>query len=448
MRTATPLKKRLLGLAVLVTAAAGPCAAQWWDGGGQVGEWFEKSTDKKLKLSFEQRARYEGRRALGFGKDGDEGYGLLRTRLGMSYKPVKWLKISAMGQDSRAPGYRNASNSFRDALDLQEAYFEAGGTGERGFGVSAGRQMLNYGEARLIGSPQWGNVARTWDFARAYYKTEGWQVEMLLASPVKVQSDAFNQPVMGDRIWGVYGSAPKVSKRVQYDLYLLRHEQNRPGGFTGGTRASGTDHLGVNAYGFRLLGPLGEGFKYSMEGVYETGKVGPARLNAGAYYGAVSRKFSVGGRALEVSGEYKYASGTKDPGDAGKSGTFDQFYPANHDKFGHEDLIGWKNIHNARSLATLTVTRRLALNFMYDSYWLASAKDALYNGAGRVVSRSAAGTAGRHVGQEADLFATCKVGRRWTLGGGYAYFFAGEFVRATTPGAGPSFLYFFHTYSF
>jgi hypothetical protein len=299
-----------------------------------------------------------------------------------------------------------------------------------------------------VGSPQWGNVARTWDYARAYYRTESWSVDLLVASPVRVQSDAFNRVVFGDRIWGVYGAAPKVTKRAQYDLYFLRHEQNRPGGFTGGTQAAGTDRLGVNAYGFRLSGPLGEGFKYNMEGTFQNGKVGPASHHAAGYYGGVSRKFTVVGRALDVSGEYKYASGTKNPADAAHSGTFDQFYPANHDKFGHEDLIGWRNIENVRSLATLAVGRRLALNVMYDSYWLASGKDALYNGSGRVISRSAAGTAGRHVGQEADVFATCKVGQRWTVGGGYGYFIAGEFIRKTTPGAGPSYVYFFHTYSF
>lgn len=448
MKRAMRTRARLLATTAALMALGPRCAAQWWDSGGEAAQRVEQHTGGKLKLSFEQRVRYEGRGAIGFGRDGDEGYGLVRTRLGMTYSPAKWLKVSALAQDSRAPGYRNASSSYRDALDLQEAYVEMSGGGKRGFGMSAGRQMLNYGEGRLLGSPQWGNVARTWDHARGFYRTEAWQVDVLVASPVKVQSDAFNRTVMGDRIWGVYGTAPKVSKKLQYDLYFLRHEQNRPGGFTGGTRAAETDRLGVNAYGFRLSGPLGEGFKYNMEGTAQSGKAGAAEHRAAGYFGAVSRRFTAAGRALDLSGEYKYASGTRDPGDAAKSGTFDQFYPANHDKFGHEDLIGWRNIHNARALATLAATRRLAVNFMYDSYWLASAKDALYSGAGRAISRSAAGAAGRYVGQEADVFATCKVGRRWTVGGGYGYFIAGEFVRKTTPGAGPSYVYFFHTYSF
>ncbi|MBI4889085.1 MAG: alginate export family protein [Acidobacteria bacterium] len=437
---------RLRYLAVFLAAL--PACGQWWDRGGEVPAWLKKTSDNKFSMSFEERIRYEDRRGIGFGKDGDEGYVLLRTRLGMTYRPVNWLKVSAMAQDSRAPGYPNASNSYRDALDLQEAFVELFGDRKKGVSVLAGRSMINYGEGRLIGSPQWGNVSRTWDIGRVTYKAEGWSVDVLVVSPVKVRSDAFNKAVFGDRIWGVYGSAPKVAKRVQYDLYFLRHEQNWPGGYSGGNKALGTDRLGVNAYGFRASGPLGEGLKYNMEGVFENGKVGAAGHLAGGYYGGLSRRWTVAGRPLDVSGEYKYASGTDNPADLSHNGTFDQFYPANHDKFGHEDLIGWRNIHNLRSLATLAVNKRLALNAMYDTYWLASAKDSLYNGAGRPVSRSAAGTAGRHVGQEADLFATLKVGKRWTVGGGYAYFFAGEFIRKTTPGVGPTYLYFFHTYSF
>lgn len=405
-------------------------------------------TQSAWKFSFEQRTRYEERWGLGFGRDGDEGYALLRTRLGLSYRPTAWLKVSAMAQDSRAPGYRNAPASARDSLEWQEGYFELFGERKRGLALSAGRQMLNYGEGRLVGSPQWGNVARTWDFARASYRTGRWTVEGLAASPVKVRIHDFNRPVPGDRIWGAYATGTDVFKKTQMDVYVLRREQNRPGGFNGGSRADGTDRLGVNAYGFRLTGPLAEGFRYSMEGVAQTGRVGPARHAAGAYFGGITRRLKVAGRVLDAGGEYKFASGTKDPADRTRSGTFDQFYPANHDKFGHEDLVGWRNIHNLRGQAALAVTRRLTLTWMYDTYWLASARDALYNGSGNVVSRSAAGTAGRHVGQEADVFAAWKVDRHWTVGAGYGHFFTGEFVRKTTAGVNPRYLYFFHTFGF
>jgi len=227
----------------------------------------------------------------------------------------------------------------------------------------------------------------------------------------------------------------------------LRHDQNRPGGFTGGTRLTGTDRLGVNTFGGRLTGPAPLKTKYSLEGAVQTGKVGVARQRAGAWFSSLSRRWTVAGKPLDISGEYKFASGSKDPGDTSKSGTFDQLYAANHDKFGHEDLLGWRNLHNARSLATLGITKNFAVNFMYDSFWLASLRDGIYNGSGKLIAKSAKGDAGRHVGQEADLFGTYKY-KHFTVGAGYGRFFSGEFIQHATAGVGPNYLYLFHTYSF
>jgi hypothetical protein len=149
---------------------------------------------------------------------------------------------------------------------------------------------------------------------------------------------------------------------------------------------------------------------------------------------------------FDVSGEYKFASGTGDPSDAARVSTFDQISPANHDKFGHEDLFGWRNIHNARSVARYELTSRVALNFMYDAFWLARVRDALYNGAGRPIARSDSGTAGRFVGQEADAFVTVRRGH-FLFGAGAARFFAGPFIRNATRGGSPVYLYLFSTFS-
>ena len=48
--------------------------------------------------------------------------------------------------------------------------------------------------------------------------------------------------------------------------------------------------------------------------------------------------------------------------------------------------------------------------------------------------------------QETDVFGTYKRGH-FTFGAGFGHFFSGEFIQKTTPGAGPAYLYVFHTYS-
>ncbi|MCW5982343.1 MAG: alginate export family protein [Bryobacteraceae bacterium] len=424
-----------------------PLGAQSWDVGSSLGGMLSDRTDGKLKLGAESRVRYESRAGNAFGRDPDISDALVRTRLSLSYKINKWLKFSGMVQDSRSPWYGpNAPNTVRDPVDLQESYLELFPDRQKGFGFSAGRRMLNYGEARLIGSPQWGNLSRTFDHARAYYRTSRAQFEALLVSPVKIQIGEFNRPFLGDRVWGAYNIFPDLWSENRLDVYLLRRDQNRPGGFTGGNPSEGTDRLGVNTFGLRLAGPLAWSAKYSLEAAVQNGKVGPAAHRGHAWFSGISRRWTAAKRPLDVSAEYKFASGNRNPRDVSLSRTFDQLYPANHDKFGHEDLFSWRNIHNARSLATYGLTKNLAVNLMYNSFWLASARDALYSGAGKSIARSADGSAGRHVGQEADVFATYKYGH-FQFGAGYGHFFAGGFVNRTTPGVSPVYLYVFHTYT-
>ena len=438
------MSHRFLALLLLVGVSG---FAQDWDVLGQAGDGLTNATGKKLTLSFEQKGRYEIRTGTNFGAAPDIATGLIRTRLGLTYSPVSWLKLSGMAQDSRAPWYGSgAPNNIRDPLDWHEGYIELFPDRKQGFGLNVGRMMLNFGDGRLIGTPQWGNLARTYDQARIYWRSPRMRLEFLAVSPIKVRIGEFNHPVLGDRVWGTYNSFSNLYKSELLEVYVLRRDQNRPGGFTGGSTRDGTDKIGITTYGFRLAGLLARGVKFTVEAALQRGKVGPADHAAEAWFAGVNRRWTLGGRPLDLAGEYKFASGTANPADPRRSATFDQLYSANHDKFGHQDLFGWRNNHNPRAVATYGLTKSLAINFMYDSLWLANVNDGLYNLSGRQIVRSATGTAGRHVGQEADIFGTYKFGR-FQFGAGYGHFFSGEFVRKTTPGINPTYLYIFHTYT-
>jgi hypothetical protein len=434
-------------LSLSLCALAPRASAQEWDWGARLADYLSTQTHGKLVLGFEERERYENHDGSNFGKDPDLFTGLVRTRFSLTWHPLRWLKLSGMIQDVRAPWYgNNAPTTVRDPNGLHEAYFEVRPDEKTGFGAGAGRRMLNYGEARLIGTPQWSNISRTYDHGRLWYATSRARFEALLVSPVKIQPNGFSQPNLGDRVWGTYDSFPDVFRKSLLEVYLLRHDQNRIGGFTGGSRALGTDRLGVNTLGFRLAGPLAEGLKYSLEGALQNGMVGPAHHRAEAWYSWLGRRWTLAGRDFDAGVEYKFASGSRNPSDPSLSRTFDQLYPANHDKFGHQDLLGWRNLHNLRSLETYAVTKALAVNFMYDQFWLASSRDALYNGSGKSIAISPKGVAGTHVGQEADLYATYKY-HHFLFGAGYGYFVCGRFLKLTTPGVSPTYVYVFHTYT-
>ena len=427
--------------------SAAPLASQQWDLPARAASGLSKKTESKLKISVDLRGRYERRTGQTFGRDPDLDTALFRNRFSLSYKPAAWFRLAGTVQDSRAPGYGlNAPNSVRNQADLLESYFELFPDRKKGFGMTVGRMMLSYGETRLIATAQWGNVTRSFDQARLYWRSAKGQVEFLWLSPVKARLGEFDRPVLGDRVWGTYNSLPNLFGKALAEVYALRHDQNYPGGFTGGSQVAGTDRLGVSTFGGRLAGPLPGGLKYSLEGAGQTGKVGAARHRAAAWFSALSHRWMLATMPLDLVGEYKYASGTKNPQDLSREGTFDQLYPSAHDKFGHMDLFGWRNIHDVRSLMTVGLTKSFAVNFMYNSWWLASARDALYNGSGKSIARSATGAAGRHVGQETDVFATYKH-QHLTFGAGYGHLFKGQFVRLATLGVQPTYVYLFHSYS-
>lgn len=433
------MRKSLAGMCLFVTFTMPLMGYQKQDPLQKESAKFTKSTGSKLKLSFEERTRWEERYGVSFGKDANQQDMLSRLRIGMEYHPASWFTVSGMGQDSRAAFYgKPVPATLRDTMDLHESWI-AITPPKSPFSFSAGRRMLNYGETRIIGVPQWGNVARTYDHGRFRYATKRIAWDALMVSPVVVQSDAFNTPKLGNRIWGTYLVASSLWEGASVDAYILRHSQNGIGGWKG----AGT--LGVNSFGSRIYGPLPKKFSYSLEAIGQTGHLGLQDQRAYAWYGSLSRTVPVGRLPLDLSVEYKQASGSRKGSD--HSATFDQLSPANHDKFGHEDLFGWRNIRTFKTTETLRLNKATTLNLMYTDHHLFSSTDGLYNGSGSQISISSKGTAGTHVGQELDVFTVYKYGPH-TFSAGFGHFFKGEFVTHTTPGINPRYFYLAQQYSF
>ncbi|MCL6544519.1 MAG: alginate export family protein [Bryobacteraceae bacterium] len=125
---------------------------------------------------------------------------------------------------------------------------------------------------------------------------------------------------VSDNIWRVERSWGEHSA----NLYALRREQKRTAVFLGGSPVDGTDRLGVNTFGSRATGPAASGMKYGLEAAVQTGKIGADSHRAFAWASWLSRRWPMGSRSLELLGEYKYASGAKDPKPGPAAGTVDE----------------------------------------------------------------------------------------------------------------------------
>lgn len=137
----------------------------------------------------------EFRNELEYGSGGPQHGDVIRTRAGIAVQAASWFRLTFVGQDSRAPFLgRSAPGTMRDPFDVQEAYAELFGNSKRGFTADSGRRVLQYGDTRLIGAPQWAYTARTYDFARAGWRTGKHRFEALFISPIKPSGTSFNRP--------------------------------------------------------------------------------------------------------------------------------------------------------------------------------------------------------------------------------------------------------------
>ncbi len=392
-----------------------------------------------LQVRGEFRARVEGFTGGGFA-DNSDAYWMDRFRLNATVSPTRSVKLVVQAQDARAFDKTTGSQvaPLRDTLDLRMAYGEFGSTNT----VRIGRQELVFGEQRLLGHVSWLNTARTFDGARVTLKRSGLQLDAFAASVVTILPDGFDKSGYGNGLYGAYLSATRIVPKHTLEPYFFWRQSRGIAAELGGVA-----NLHQATAGVRMAGKLPSAFDYSTETAVQTGSVGPDAVRAWASHWNVGKTLTGIPASPRFFGEFNYASGDATPTD-GTRGTFDQLYPTGHDKYGLADQVGWRNIRHARAGVELKPSAKWGVNGGYHSWWLASVTDALYSASGAAVARSAAGTAGRHVGQEVDMEASYSYSPQLQIGGGYAYLIPGEFLTNTTPGHAYSYPYLMVTYVF
>ena len=405
---------------------------------------FGKDLPNWVSLSGEFRVRYEGRRGLGYRQGSDDGYGLIRTRLDLGITPASWLKFGFQGQDASAPGIRDGLPNigvFRDGFDLRQAYAQIGRETSP-FTLTVGRQVLAYGDQRLIGALNWTNTSRAFDAVKLQFRGDGARVDVFSAQVV--QNDPavrINRSMEGNNLHGVYGAIENVIPGSTLEPYLLLrsaasvvNELNQRGELNRYT-------MGLRAWA-KGLGP----WDYNLALVRQWGDMAGAVIDAWGYY--VELGYSIDAESSpRLYVRYNFGSGDEDGGD-GRVGGFDNLYPTAHFLYGHNDLVGWRNLRNIRLGAEIKPHPKFGLQFDFHSFWLATGNDALYNVAGVLSVAPLGGTADLKIGNELDAAFTVPVSKAVNLGGGIGYMFPGPFLKANTPGHGNTFTYLVASYKF
>ena len=395
-----------------------------------------------LRLRGEFRERMEGFDGLGFNSAREDLYWLSRVRLNATVTASKQLSFQAQVQDARVAKKTvgPTGTPFKAPIDLRTAFADIGSsTGP--VTVRAGRQELVYGEQRLIGHVGWLNAARTFDGVKATFRTKAFSADVFATSVVRILESDFDRSGNGNRFAGVYGTTAKLIPGATVESYVLfKRDVNLR------AEAGGFGTLKETTTGVRIAGKLAARLDYGVEMALQRGSLGTDDISAWAGHWQM-RESLPGPGAVKLTGEYNFASGDEDPTDNVR-GTFDQLYPTPHDKTGLADQIGWKNIHHARAGVEVSPFKATPFAVNYHSWWLAEAKDAVYNIGNAALGRITTGAADRHVGQEIDVQVTRALMPQLQAAAGYAHIVPGAFLKAATPGASYSHPYVMLTYVF
>ena len=415
--------------------------------------------DGKLVFDIQERIRWEVRdNNFDFNRGAnavtDDGWLLQRIRIGMMLKPVPWLKIYGQAQDSREffsgrpliPGASGAEGD--DSFDLRQAYVDISDFSKCPWGLKVGRQILSYGDERLVGAFDWNNFGRTFDAAKITYKTKGFTMDVFTSTPVVItsknynQSDLFNgtetnRDLVFSGVYGTFDSLPFGTLDL-YSLFI-----NEPRGNTsnvqGGLAAPVTtgslkNHSDFVTLGTRIKGDPKKlnGLEFQGEFAYQVGDVRGLSLNAFAANVGAGYNFDLPMKP-RIYAEYNYASGDGNSADK-NLGTFQNLFPTNHKFYGIMDVFAWQNLHNALLSFKVTPVKNVTAQVDYNAFWLADTNDVWYRANGLTAVRPLNATsrkASDYCGSEVDLIVTWNACKYVQVQAGYSHFFAGDYLKST-----------------
>ncbi len=398
----------------------------------------------------------------------DDNWFLQRARIGMKLTLTDWLKVYAQAQDSREinsdradfPGLFGAEGD--DAFDLRQAWVEFGNPKSFPLTLKVGRQILSYGDERLIGAFDWNNIGRTFDAAKLRWEEKSWSLDAFASAVVVPERSQYNQSdfVNGtetDRqqvFSGLYFSTTAIPVQTT-DLYVLHlHENDGPdyqanplgdtNFFTLGARVKSKpgafaphEDEALSKDGKAVVAPKPPkpiGFDYDAEFAFQTGNVRGLDLTAFAVHGGIGYTFDTSWLP-RLGLAYNFGTGDDDPADRNIQ-TFQNLFPTNHKFYGQMDVFSWQNMHDIEFSVKVQPVKAVTIKAEYHAFWLETTEDSWYRANGIATVRplnTAARDAGNYAGSEADLTVTWNVNKYLQVEGGYSHFFAGDYLADTGP---------------
>jgi hypothetical protein len=267
-------------------------------------------------------------------------YTLLRTRLGADVRPAQGVRAFVQAEDSRWFGGAQATTG------LHQGYVMLGGVFTDSLSVKVGRMELAYGNERVIGKDDWGNVGRVFDGILVRYAEAEHAVDLfsanVVATVVPPQSvtpvTVVQEPDQGFLLSGLWYQFRGIAG-TRLAGYVV-HEWDR-----------NDDALSRGTVGVYADGSSGD-ILYNGEAAYQGGQKEGVGIAAFMVTGSVGLAIrDVGG---SIHAGYQYLSGTASGETTHR--TFEAQFHSPHDLYGAMDYFA-DPVHgtNGRGLQDIAV---------------------------------------------------------------------------------------------
>ncbi|MHA6769037.1 alginate export family protein [Sphingobium ummariense] len=382
-----------------------------------------------LVTGLELRARNENYRAnlWGGAEAPDDEYLWLRAlpygdlHLGRFRAFVQPVAAYAIGvAPSASPVDRTGIDLLQGFADVRLGPGRTGDTDGLGVTVRVGRELMSFGNERLIGTRYGPNVPLAFDGVRAIVSLPGAVVSLMDKQPVRQDLGSFDdRSDRRRRLSGVYASIPHGAGEL--DLYWLRYRNSAATFEDGGGRET------RYSIGARIEGTAGN-WHWDTEGVFQYGRLGASRIRAWTGSVEIGRRFPNAELSPDALVRLSVISGDRRAED-GRLGTFNALFPRGK-YFGELSPLGPANLITFTPRLTLTVAEPVKLALAATGYWRYTTADGVYDIPGNLI-RPAGGSRARTIGQEIEASLSWKLSPELEISGSVSAFAAGAFLRET-----------------
>lgn len=384
------MKKFLVALLILITVS-------------------ELSAQENLKFSAQIRPRFEIDNKDFKSSTRAGTLALLRTRLGLSFSPVKDLTGFIQLQDSRTYGEEASTTANMKNIDLHQAFFKINNIFDLPIDLKLGRFEAYYGSERFIGTVNWNNVGRSFDGGIITYKHDKINVDLLVARE-------FERFLVGDSTdQNIYG--------LFVDLNLVNSYKIRP--FIIMQRIQPTNVLSRTTIGLNVKGELDQ-FNHEIDLGFQTGTItsGGREQDISAYTFSFGADYNFNTQLKPVLGaQIDVASGDNNSADNNYN-AYTSLYGTGHKFFGYMDyFVNFPNDTYGLGLIDLigkigfTPLADLKLNLNFH----------LFNSMKEYVLLN--GSKSNSFGTELDFVTSYSYNKNVTFEGGASFFNAGDIFK-------------------